>query len=78
MLEVDPRLITWLNYWLPYNTEFLGPADWFHRGHDLSGGQTDARGFWRNEVRHGCFVWVPAPGAIMIAFEELRKARLKR
>ena len=44
----------------------------------MSGGQTDARVFWRNEVRHGYFVWVPAPGAEMVAFEELRKVRLKR
>ena len=77
-LEVAPRLKTWLTSWLPDKVEFLEPADWFHRGHDLRGGQMDSRGFWRNEVRHGCFVWVPAPSAAIVAFEELRKARLKR
>lgn len=38
-LEFTPKLKDWLKTWLPDNTEFLEPKDWFYIGHDLNGGK---------------------------------------
>ena len=50
----------------------------FDRRHNLKHGNSENSGFWRNEIKHGCMVWTPPPGAGLIALEQLRNARLKR
>ena len=77
-LQRSPAMKDWLNSWLGSHAEFLEPEDWFERGHDISGGETDAKGFWRPRILPGTFVWSPPPAAAAVALEELRKARIKR
>jgi hypothetical protein len=68
----------WIQSWLGNHAEFLEPADWFERGHDMMGGSKDEKGFWRAKIASGTFVWTPPPAAADVALEELRKARIKR
>jgi hypothetical protein len=68
----------WIQSWLGRQAEFLSPDDWFERGHDVSGGSKDSKGFWRPKTCPGTFVWSPPPAAASVALEELRKARIKR
>jgi hypothetical protein len=67
----------WLKLWLGIKAEFLEPSDWFKRGHDISGGSKDAKGYWRPRILTGTFVWTPPTAAASVALEELRKARIK-
>jgi hypothetical protein len=77
-LEVSFNLQVWLEESIPWKLVFLEPEDWFCKGHDLNGGAPDTRGFWRNVITSGNFVWSPPPAAAQVALEQLRKARLKR
>jgi hypothetical protein len=58
--------------------EVLSPAGWYLRGHDIEGGCWDNKGFWRNEIRSGVYLWVPPPAAAETALEQLRQALIKR
>ena len=77
-LEVSDNLQGWLEESIPWKLAFLEPEDWFYKGHDLNGVSPDAKGFWRNIVNPGNFVWSPPPVAAQVALEKLRKSRLKR
>ena len=78
-VERSPEIEDWVRAWFPgKEVELLKPEDWFERGHDLSGGSYDSRGFWRPAEKSGIFIWAPPPGAAEAAVEELRKARIKR
>jgi hypothetical protein len=77
-IQRSEALKSWIQSWLGIQAEFLEPAGWFERGHDMSGGSKDAKGFWRAKIVSGTFVWTPPPAAADVALEELRKARIKR
>jgi hypothetical protein len=77
-LQRSPTLQEWIRSWLGQQAEFLSPDDWFERGHDVSGGSKDVKGFWRPKILPGTFIWTPPPAAASVALEELRKARIKR
>jgi hypothetical protein len=77
-LQRSPGLRDWITTWLGSEAEFLTPQDWFIRGHGVSGGATDSKGFWHSQFKPGKFVWSPPPAAADVALEELRKARIKR
>jgi len=77
-LERSPSLKNWLIKHFGDKLEFLDENGWFTRGHDHVGGEYDHKGYWRTKTRPGVMVWCPAPAAADAAFEELRKARLKR
>ena len=76
-LEVSNKLRGWAEKSIPWELTLLDPEDWFHRDHDLNGGDPDCRGFWRNIITPGNFVWSPPPVAAQVALEQLMKARLK-
>ena len=46
-LEEELELRTWMEYWLPEDTLFLTPKDWFIRGHDVVGGTVDPKVMWK-------------------------------
>jgi hypothetical protein len=77
-LKRSPTVRDWIASWLGTGAEFLSPEDWYERGHDVSGGSYDSKGFWRSTFKPGKFVWSPPPAAANVALEELRKARIKR
>ena len=77
-LQRSETMKEWIQSWLGTHSEFLKPADWFERGHDILGGSKDEKGFWRPKIIAGTFVWSPPPAAADVALEELRKARIKR
>jgi hypothetical protein len=64
-----------LKSWLGNKAEFLEPAAWFERGHDILGESKDAKGFWRPCILPRTFMWTPPPAAV--ALKKLRKARIK-
>lgn len=74
----SPQLKPWIVSWLGNDVEFLNPADWFIRGHDLSNGFYDKSGFWRYDTKPGKYIWCPPPAAADVALEEMRKALIKR
>ena len=53
-LEVAPKLKGWLENWMPKEAYLLEPIDWFQLGHDITGGENDSQGFWRNTTKLGC------------------------
>jgi len=57
---------------------FLDSKDWFTRGHDIISGEISPDGHWRPVVQTSVLVWAPPPAICDVAFEELRKARIKR
>jgi hypothetical protein len=77
-LKREQKLKDWVKSWAGANAEFLEPKDWFGRGHDHNGGTYDGDGYWRVKTLPGTFVWAPPPATVAVAFEELRKARIKR
>jgi hypothetical protein len=77
-LQRSETLKSWIQSWLGNQAKFLEPADWFERGHDMSGGSKDSKGYWRPKILPGTLVWTPPPAAADVALEELRKARIKR
>ena len=79
-LEVQTNLSSWLESWLPSDNPvvFLTPADWFERGHDISGYVENCDHIKVPKFRAGTFVWAPPPAAADVAIYELRKARHKR
>jgi hypothetical protein len=77
-LHRSETLKDWIKSWLGNQAEFLEPEDWFEKGHDMSGGFKDSKGYWRPKILPGTFVWTPPPAAADVALEELRKARIKR
>lgn len=77
-LQQNEYLEDWIKLWAGDEVEFLTPNQWFTRGHDWNGGHYDERGFWRQGIKRGTYVWTPPPAASHIALEELRKSRIKR
>jgi hypothetical protein len=77
-LQRSETLKDWIKSWLGNQAEFLEPEDWFERGHDMSGGCKDSKGYWRPKILPGTFVWTSPPAAANVALEELQKARIKR
>ena len=79
-LDVEPSLKIWLQSWLPKDkrAEYLTPAGWFERGHDINGYFKNDEGLSSPSVQAGTFVWAPPPAAAEVAIQELRKARHKR
>jgi hypothetical protein len=77
-IDRSPDVEPWLRSWLGPSAEVLTPNGWFERGHDILGGKVDSKGFWRNHIKPGVFIWSPPPAAAQVALEELRKARIKR
>ena len=79
-LERCSKLRTWIQSFVDDSTEFLTPADWFHRGHDIVPNEFEINMdvIKLPRVRTGTFVWTPPPCLAEVAIEELRKARHKR
>ena len=80
-IEQCPRLLNWIQSWSKASgmeLECLKPADWFDRGHDFSGSDSNADGYWMPQYKKGTFLWSPPPGVARFAVEELRQARHKR
>jgi hypothetical protein len=44
-IQRSPGVKDWISSWLGSEAEFLTPQDWFKRGHDMSGGSNDLKGF---------------------------------
>jgi hypothetical protein len=70
-IEHSPDVEYWLESLLGPNLEILSLEGWFERGHDILQGKMDAKGFWRNMIKPGTFVWNPPPAAADMALEEL-------
>ena len=70
----------WIQSWLPNDKriEFLSPAQWFTRGHDISSYKRNEDGLDVPEFQSGIFIWTPPPAVADVAIKELRKARHKR
>ena len=82
-IEREPALREWISSWAgagreKCDIEFLEPADWFLRGHDISGYCQNHDGRTVPTYKKGIYVWTPPPAAARIALEELRQARHKR
>ena len=79
-IEVQPELKDWLKSWLPSDQviDFLTPAQWFTRGHDIVGYSTNDEGIDVPILKSGIFVWAPPPAVADVAIKELRRARHKR
>lgn len=77
-LEQNSQLEGWLRSFIGKDMEILQPCDWFRRAHDWDGGYWDDQGFWRQKIRFGHYVWNIPAGAADAAFEQLRRARIKR
>ena len=79
-LERRPRLLAWIRGWTgDEQLEPLSPADWFERGHGISGGAKDRNGIWiPSEIQDNWLLWAPAPAACDVAVEELNLSRHKR
>ena len=70
-IKRSPTLKPWLLTWLPKETVFLSPQDWFIRGHDITGGTKNEDGIWIPQTQPGTYVWNLPPAAAEIALEEL-------
>ena len=82
-IEREPALREWISSWAgagreKCDIEFLEPADWFLRGHDISGYSQNHDGRTVPTYKKGIYIWTPPPAAARIALEELRQARHKR
>ena len=77
-IERSPSLKTWLDSWLPTDTIYLSPQDWFVWGHDIIGGSKNKDGIWIPQTQAGTYVWDIPPAAADAALKELCKARIKR
>ena len=82
-LEREPVLRKWILTWAGAGRDgntlkFLGPEDWFVRGHDIAGYSRNCDGMNIPTYKKGIFIWTPPPAAARIALEELRQARHKR
>jgi hypothetical protein len=77
VIDRSPSVEVWPRSWLGKEAEVLKPEGWFKQGHHLLGGKIDSKGFWRQEIKPGMFIWNPPPAAASVAIEELRKARIK-
>jgi hypothetical protein len=81
-LERFPPLRDWIGSWASNpaseSIEYLSPADWFERGHDISGFTQNLDGVTIPTYSKGVMVWSPPPAAARFAMEELRQARHKR
>lgn len=77
-LEQNKYLEDWIKSWAGHEAEFLTPNQWFTRAHDWHGGHYDDKGFWRQGIKKGTYIWTPPPAAAHVALEELRKSRIKR
>ena len=63
--------------WLPKDTIFLEPKDWFTRGHTIIVGKTDYLEYWHLIINIGIYVWSSPPAAADMCLEELRNTRTK-
>ena len=54
------------------------PVEWFGKGQDICGGETNEYELWCPSLKSGKWIWAPPPGAAKMAMEQLRLARLKR
>jgi hypothetical protein len=77
-MERSPKIETWIRSWVAPTVEFLKPEGWFERGHDISGGDYNDKGFYIPNLVSGTFIWTPPPAAAGVALEQLRQARIKR
>jgi hypothetical protein len=80
-LERSYQLKEWIEEWTGKDQlEWLSPAGWFTRGHDLveEKWNRNVDGMKMPVLEPGFFVWTPAPTAGEAAIEELRRARHKR
>ena len=83
--ERSQALKPWLESWTDTKLEFLGPHEWFTRGHDHVNGQWESNLDFShgNKMKYpstkpGYFVWSSPPCLGHIMAEELRKCRHKR
>ena len=76
-IESEANLKAWMQAWLPSDTIFLQPEDWYLRGQDILEGADGGRLCWPN-IATGTYVWYPPPAAADVCLEELHKARIKR
>ncbi len=75
------NLKLWVEDWTQGdNLEWMSPADWYTRGHDLveEAWEKNVDNFDLPTFRSGFYVWEAAPVAAEAMIEELRKARHKR
>lgn len=81
-LERSEALLGWIKECcdLPGKEEFvsLSVDEWFEKGHDVIGGDSNVDGMWIPRTATGCYVWAPPPCVALQCLEELRKARHKR
>jgi hypothetical protein len=77
--ERSPEMIQWLRDVFDIEeNEVLEPADWFEKGHDVVGWGRRGVSPWYPNIKHGTYLWTPAPAAAQYAVEQLRKARHRR
>jgi hypothetical protein len=81
-LERSEGLLAWLKSHCdaPGKQEFecLSVEQWFEKGHDVIGADTNVDGVYVPRIAAGCYVWAPPPCVAVYCLEELRKARHKR
>ena len=78
-IERSPDLPGWLSTWCPLKPQILEAADWYCKGHGITGGFYNAENIWiPTSTSSGIFVWHPPPAAARSAVEQLSIARHKR
>jgi hypothetical protein len=73
-LQQSETLKAWIHSWLGNQAKFLEPADWFERGHNMSGGSKDSKGYWRQKFSQGLLCGLlrqPQPTLLWKSFERL-------